>query len=107
MVLMRNLRFGPKALLISLAFLLPMLAAIGWLLLGQTQHAFADRQNATRQHVEVAHSVLVWAHGLETSGKASRGEAQDLAGAVVFLSSSASNYVNGHTLAVDGGWLGR
>ena len=35
------------------------------------------------------------------------GEAQDLAGAVVFLSSSASNYVNGHTLAVDGGWLGR
>ena len=78
-VLMRNLRFGPKALLISLAFLLPMLAAIGWLLLGQTQHAFADRQNATRQHVEVAHSVLVWAHGLETSGKASRSEAQDLA----------------------------
>lgn len=35
------------------------------------------------------------------------GTPQDLAGTVVFLASSASNYVNGHTLAVDGGWLGR
>lgn len=31
----------------------------------------------------------------------------DLAGASVFLASSASDYVNGFTLAVDGGWLGR
>ena len=78
-ILMRNLRFGSKAILISLAFLLPMLAAIGWLLIGQTQQAFVDRQNATRQHVEVAHSVLVWAHALEASGKASREQAQDMA----------------------------
>ena len=32
---------------------------------------------------------------------------EDLAGAVVFLSSKASDYVNGYTLAVDGGWLAR
>ena len=31
----------------------------------------------------------------------------DLAGPVVFLCSEASNYVNGYTLAVDGGWLAR
>ncbi len=31
----------------------------------------------------------------------------DIAGAVVFLSSSASDYVNGTVLPVDGGWLGR
>jgi 2-dehydro-3-deoxy-D-gluconate 5-dehydrogenase len=35
------------------------------------------------------------------------GEASDLAGAAVFLSSSASDYVNGHVLVVDGGWLAR
>lgn len=31
----------------------------------------------------------------------------DLMGAVVFLSSRASDYMNGHILAVDGGWLAR
>lgn len=31
----------------------------------------------------------------------------DLMGAVVFLSSKASDYVNGHILAIDGGWLVR
>ena len=35
------------------------------------------------------------------------GEAADIAGAAVFLASSASNYVNGHVLTVDGGWMAR
>ena len=35
------------------------------------------------------------------------GEPEDLAGAVVFLSSRASDYIHGHVLVVDGGWLGR
>ena len=35
------------------------------------------------------------------------GESSDLAGAAVFLCSSASDYVHGHVLVVDGGWLGR
>jgi 2-deoxy-D-gluconate 3-dehydrogenase len=35
------------------------------------------------------------------------GTPADLAGAAVFLASSASDYVNGHVLAVDGGWLAR
>lgn len=35
------------------------------------------------------------------------GAASDLGGAAVFLASSASVYVQGHILAVDGGWLAR
>lgn len=35
------------------------------------------------------------------------GTPEDLEGAAVFLASGASDYVNGFTLAVDGGWLGR
>jgi 2-deoxy-D-gluconate 3-dehydrogenase len=35
------------------------------------------------------------------------GKPSDLAGAAVFLSASASDYVHGHVLAVDGGWLAR
>ena len=35
------------------------------------------------------------------------GEPSDLGGAAVFLASAASDYVNGHILAVDGGWLAR
>jgi 2-deoxy-D-gluconate 3-dehydrogenase len=35
------------------------------------------------------------------------GDPKDIAGAAVFLASPAADYVNGHVLAVDGGWLGR
>ncbi len=34
-------------------------------------------------------------------------EPEDIAGAIVFLSSSAADYVHGVVLPVDGGWLGR
>src|SRR5690606_35972118 len=33
------------------------------------------------------------------------GEPEDLKGAILFLASHASDYVNGHILAIDGGWL--
>ncbi len=35
------------------------------------------------------------------------GRPEDLGGPVVFLASSASDYVTGHVMPVDGGWMGR
>jgi 2-deoxy-D-gluconate 3-dehydrogenase len=35
------------------------------------------------------------------------GTPEDMQGTIVWLASSASNYVNGYTVAVDGGWLAR
>jgi 2-deoxy-D-gluconate 3-dehydrogenase len=35
------------------------------------------------------------------------GDPEDIVGAAVFLAAPASAYVNGHTLVVDGGWMGR
>ena len=44
---------------------------------------------------------------LERIPAARWGEPHDIAGAAVFLCSSASDYIHGHVLAVDGGWLAR
>jgi NAD(P)-dependent dehydrogenase (short-subunit alcohol dehydrogenase family) len=33
------------------------------------------------------------------------GQPKDLAGAAVFLCSDDADYITGHTLVVDGGWL--
>jgi 2-deoxy-D-gluconate 3-dehydrogenase len=35
------------------------------------------------------------------------GQPEDLVGALLFLASNAGNYVHGHVLVVDGGWMGR
>jgi methyl-accepting chemotaxis protein len=78
-VVMRNLGFKGKAGLISLTFLVPMLCLLAWLMIRQTDQAMTDRMNATRQHVEVAYSVLVWAQGREASGELSREQAQIVA----------------------------
>jgi 2-deoxy-D-gluconate 3-dehydrogenase len=44
---------------------------------------------------------------LERIPAARWGEPRDIAGAAMFLSSSASNYITGEVLVVDGGWMSR
>ena len=75
----RNLRFATKALIISLAFMLPMLSLVGWMLKVEFDSSMQSRTNATRQHVEIAHGFLLWAHGQETSGQLTQPQAQALA----------------------------
>jgi 2-deoxy-D-gluconate 3-dehydrogenase len=61
-----------------------------------TDNTSALRQDATRNR-----------QILERIPAGRWGDPLDIAGAAVFLCSDASNYVDGHILAVDGGWLGR
>ena len=77
--LFRALRFASKAAIISLAFVLPLLGLLGWQLKTQAEQSLHARQDSTRQHVEVAHGIVVWAHAQETSGKLDRAQAQQLA----------------------------
>lgn len=82
-VFMRNVNFATKALVISLAFLIPICGLALWQLQSQTSGMIEARQDSTREHVEIAHGVLQWAYGRETSGELSRGDAQKLAAAVI------------------------
>jgi len=77
--LFRSLRFASKAFIISLAFTLPVLALLIWLLATQTTDAMQARMNATRQVVEVARGIVSSAHAEELSGAMSREQAQKLA----------------------------
>ena len=81
--LFRSLRFRAKAAVISLVFLLPLLALIAWQLEHQAAQAFLARQDSTRQNVEIAHGVLVAAHKQELAGQLSREQAQAQAKATI------------------------
>ncbi|MEE9431895.1 MAG: SDR family oxidoreductase [Melioribacteraceae bacterium] len=60
-----------------------------------------DNTEALRNNPERNKAIL------ERIPAARWGEAEDLAGAAVFLSSDASNYLSGSIVTVDGGWMGR
>ena len=60
-----------------------------------------DNTQALQDHPERSKSIT------ERIPAGRWGEPSDLGGAAVFLASSASDYVNGHVLVVDGGWTAR
>jgi 2-dehydro-3-deoxy-D-gluconate 5-dehydrogenase len=60
-----------------------------------------DNTEALRKNPERARQIL------ERIPAGRWGMPEDLAGAAVFLASAASDYVHGHVLVVDGGWLNR
>lgn len=60
-----------------------------------------DNTAAIREDKERAESIIV------RIPAARWGTAEDMGGPTVFLASSAADYVNGHVLCVDGGWMNR
>jgi 2-deoxy-D-gluconate 3-dehydrogenase len=60
-----------------------------------------DNTQALREDPDRASAIL----GRIPAGR--WGEPEDFKGPVVFLASSASDYMSGHTMVVDGGWMGR
>jgi 2-deoxy-D-gluconate 3-dehydrogenase len=60
-----------------------------------------DNTKALREDPDRARSLL------ERIPAGRWGTADDIAGAAVFLASPAADYVNGHVLVVDGGWMAR
>jgi methyl-accepting chemotaxis protein len=77
--LFRRLRFASKAFIISLAFMVPMVALMAWLLTAQTHEAMQARMNSTRQLVEVARGIVSSAQAEEAAGAMNREQAQKLA----------------------------
>jgi methyl-accepting chemotaxis protein len=74
--LFRGVNFAAKALIISLSFMLPMLALLGWTLHNQAGQALQARLDAVRQHVQIAHGLLASAHAQESTGALPRAQAQ-------------------------------
>ena len=52
---------------------------MGWQIKAQYDQALQSRIDATREHVEIAHGMIAWAHARETSGQVTREQAQAMA----------------------------
>ena len=84
-----------------------MLMANEWAKHGITVNAIAPGYMATDNTTQLRADAQRNAEILARIPAGRWGTPEDLGGAVVFLASKASDYVNGYTVAVDGGWLAR
>jgi len=78
-----------------------------WASKGINVNAIAPGYMATENTEALRNDPVRSRQILERIPAARWGEPSDIAGAAIFLCSSASDYIHGHVLAVDGGWLGR
>ncbi|WP_046176289.1 2-dehydro-3-deoxy-D-gluconate 5-dehydrogenase KduD [Domibacillus indicus] len=78
-----------------------------WAPLGVNVNAIAPGYMATEMNEALIADPQRSRQILERIPAGRWGTGQDIQGAAIFLASKASDYVNGYTIAVDGGWLGR
>lgn len=78
-----------------------------WASRGVNVNAIAPGYMATANTVALREDSVRSRQILERIPAGRWGEPTDLVGAAVFLASHASDYVHGHILVVDGGWVGR
>lgn len=86
---------------------LTKLLANEWAAKGITVNAIAPGYIATNNTAALQADETRNRQILERIPAGRWGEPSDLAGAAVFLASDSARYVQGHILAVDGGWLAR
>lgn len=84
-----------------------MLMANEWAKHGVNVNAIAPGYMATDNTTQLRADEKRSAEILDRIPAGRWGLPEDLGGAVVFLASKAGDYVNGYTIAVDGGWLAR
>src|ERR1035437_7759834 len=84
-----------------------MLMANEWAQHGVNVNAIAPGYMATYNTTQLRADEQRNAAILERIPAGRWGLPEALGGAVVFLASKASDYVNGYTIAIDGGWLAR
>jgi 2-dehydro-3-deoxy-D-gluconate 5-dehydrogenase len=86
---------------------LTKLLANEWAPKGINVNAIAPGYIATRNTAALKADAARYRQIVERIPSGRWGSPEDLGGAAVFLASTASDYVQGHILAVDGGWLAR
>lgn len=86
---------------------LTKLLANEWAAKGVTVNAIAPGYIATNNTTALRADEARNRSILERIPAGRWGDPEDLGGAAVFLASRAAGYVNGHILAIDGGWLAR
>ncbi len=78
-----------------------------WASMGINVNAIAPGYMVTNNTEQLRANVTRYRQITERIPAGRWGTPEDLGGAVVFLASKASDYVNGHVLLVDGGWMAR
>ena len=91
--LFRSMNFAWKAMIISTAFVVPMVGLLVWQIFNQYDVTLQERKDTTRQHVEIALGFVQWAQAQQASGKLDQRQAQDLAiHSIESLRYGADNY---------------